>query len=129
MTNPTPASSTSSTSSGAVAPARLPFAAFYREVFLDEHRHPLNVGLHAFGTIAGLVYVAAMLLAGSPWLVLLFPAVHAIPGLIGHRLVERNAAVGDVRVTRKDYPPHWFIAANHCMTWELFTGRLSRSRG
>jgi hypothetical protein len=88
-------------------------------VFLPEHRHPANVALHVLGTVAGLVWLPAVVLAGWPWLVLLFPLVHAAPGLLGHRLVERNAAVGDVRVTRTDYPPHWFIAGNHRMVWDL----------
>jgi hypothetical protein len=47
--------------------------------------------------------------------------VHAVPGLLGHRLFERNAAVGDLRVTRQDHSPLWFIAANHRMSWELLT--------
>ena len=62
---------------------------------------------------------SAVLLVGSPWFALAFPVVHALPGLIGHRLFERNAAVGDIRVTRKDHPPLWFIAGNHLMTVEL----------
>jgi hypothetical protein len=49
---------------------------------------------------------------------------HAVPGLVGQRLVERNAAVGDLRVTRTDYRILWFIAANHVMTFELLTGQL-----
>ncbi|MFM2398098.1 MAG: hypothetical protein RL341_255 [Pseudomonadota bacterium] len=101
------------------------FDTFYRTVFLAEHRHPLNIALHVLGTLGGLAWLVAAPLMGLAWLVLLFPAVHALPGLIGHRLVERDAAVGDVRVTRKDYSPLWFIAANHRMTWALITrGKL-----
>jgi hypothetical protein len=51
--------------------------------------------------------------------VLLFPVVHALPGLVGHRLFERDAAVGDVRVLRRDFSPLWFIVANHLMAWQL----------
>jgi hypothetical protein len=99
----------------------LTFSDFYRSVFLPEHRHPANVALHVLGTVLGLALVPAALALGLPWLILAFPVVHAAPGLIGHRLFERNAAVGDIRVTRKDHSPLWFIAGNHRMSWELAT--------
>jgi hypothetical protein len=102
---------------------RIPFRHFYPEVYLPEHRHPLNVGLHVLGTVAGLAFAVWAGAAGPAWWLLLFPLVHAAPGLIGHRLVERNAAVGDVRVTRTDFPPWWFIAANHRLTWDVLRGR------
>lgn len=102
-----------------MAHQRMQFRAFYRNVFLPEHQHPGNVALHVAGTLLGLACVVAAVLAGRPWLALAFPVVHALPGLIGHRLFERNAAVGDVRVLRKDHSPLWFIAANHVMTLEL----------
>jgi hypothetical protein len=100
----------------------LRFKHFYRQVFLPEHRRPLNVFMHIVGTLLGLAFVAAIVTgAVTWWLAPLFPVVHAVPGLIGHRLFERNAAVGDVRITRKDYPPLWFIAGNHLMCWDLVT--------
>ncbi len=95
------------------------FSNFYHQVFLVEHQDPLNVALHVFGTVLGGVYLVAVLWFGWPWLALLYPVVHAGPGLIGHRLFERNSTVGDLRVTRKDYSPLWFIAGNHVMTFEL----------
>jgi hypothetical protein len=97
------------------------FPAFYNTVFLAEHTEPTNVALHVLGTVAGLTFVPAVWLMGWPWLALMFPVVHAAPGLLGHRFLERNLEVGDVRVTRTDYSPLWFIAANHRMTWELIT--------
>jgi hypothetical protein len=104
------------------------FDEFYRLVFLPEHRHPVNVALHVFGTVAGLAYVPTML--SMPWwwwpAVVLFPVVHAGPGLIGHRLLERNQYVGDARWRRTDFPGWWFIAANHRMTAELLLGRFKR---
>jgi hypothetical protein len=51
------------------------------------------------------------------------PLVHAAPGLLGHRLLERNITVGDARWRRRDYPRWWFIVANHRMTFERLTGR------
>jgi hypothetical protein len=98
---------------------RAGFRAFYYEHFLAEHRHPANVALHVFGTIASAAFLPAALASTLPWLALLYPVVHAAPGLIGHRLFERNAAVGDVRVLRTDFSPLWFIAGNHVMTFDL----------
>jgi hypothetical protein len=96
---------------------------FYREHFLPEHQHRGNVALHVAGTVAGLLWLPYSLLTAWPALVLLFPLVHALPGLLGHRLWERDAKVGDVRVTRKDFPAWWFIVANHRLSWDLLCGR------
>jgi hypothetical protein len=104
--------------------ARPTFSAFYQDHYLAEHQAKANVAMHAIGTIAGLTLIIAVLFALiSPWWTLAFPIVHAAPGLIGHRLFERSDAVGDVRITRTDFPPHWFIAANHIFLWRLMTGR------
>ena len=95
---------------------------FYREHFLPEHRHRGNIALHVAGTLAGLVWLPLSLFSAWPASILLFPVVHAVPGLLGHRLWERNAAVGDVRVLRKDFPAWRFIIANHRLTWDLLRG-------
>lgn len=42
---------------------RAPFQTFYRDVFLPEHRHPLNVALHIAGTLAGLAWIPLTLAA------------------------------------------------------------------
>jgi hypothetical protein len=106
------------------AAARPPFRIFYTEHFIPEHRHPLNIALHVLGTLAGLALLgAAAAMFISPWWALTFPLVHAGPGLIGHRLFERNAAVGDSRLTRTDFPLHWFIIANHMMLARMLLGR------
>ena len=98
----------------------LAFSTFYRDVYLPEHRQPLNVALHVFGTLAGLAWVAATLAAPGFWKlsVLLFPVIHGAPGLIGHRLVERSEAVGDARWRRSDFPAWLFILANHRLAAE-----------
>jgi hypothetical protein len=99
------------------------FTGFYQQVFLPEHQHPGIVALHVLGTVAGLAFVAAIFTSGLGWwappLLLLFPVVHAAPGLLGHRLWGRNPVVGDTRVMNTDYPPLWFIVCNHRMTLEL----------
>jgi hypothetical protein len=97
----------------------LSFDRFYREVFLPEHRHPVNRALHVAGTLAGLAWLGALaalpLWPGALGL-MLFPVVHAAPGLIGHRLFERSADVGDARWRRTDHPRWWFVVANHRLT-------------
>jgi hypothetical protein len=109
------------------------FSTFYRDVFLPEHRQPLNVALHIFGTLAGLAWVAATLAAPGFWKLsaLLFPVIHGAPGLIGHRLVERSEAVGDARWRRSDFPAWLFILANHRLTAErlVLTPMAALARG
>ena len=107
------------------------FHDFYRNHFLPEHRHPATIGLHVFGTVLGTLFLPATLLSTMPYLALLYPVVHAVPGLIGHRLFERNAKVGDIRVLRKDFSPLWFIAGNHVLTYEVARAAVRRmvSRG
>ena len=82
--------------------------------------------LHLAGTVAGLLFVPAALLSGSPFLALLFPLVHAVPGLLGHRLFERAPEVGDLRVLRRDFSPLWFIAANHVLTFNRLRALVRR---
>jgi hypothetical protein len=109
-------------------PADIGFRRFYADHFRAEHTHPANIAMHVLGTLAGLALMAAGLTVISPWWMLLFPIVHAAPGLLGHRLFERNDAVGDLRVMRTDFPGHWFIAANHLMAAELLVRPFRRSR-
>lgn len=104
------------------------FARFYAEVFLPEHRHPVNRALHVIGTLLGLLLIPLAVASGNPWALLLFPVVHAAPGLLGHRLFERNAEVGDLRFARRDHSPLWFIAANHRLAWDLLRFRARGAR-
>jgi len=73
--------------------------------------------------LASAALVVWALAAGPWWLALFYPVVHVVPGLIGHRLFERDAERGDLRVGRRDYPGLWFIAANHRLAWRALTGR------
>jgi hypothetical protein len=106
--------------------SKIGFHDFYRNHFLPEHQHPATVGLHVFGTVLGTVFLVATVLSTTPYLAVLYPVVHALPGLIGHRLFERNTAVGDVRVLRKDFSPLWFIVGNHVLTYEVARAVLRR---
>jgi hypothetical protein len=104
------------------------FTDFYKHHYPVEHRVPANIALHMIGTAAGIV-LWLVVLAGliAPWWALTFPVVHVVPGLIGHRLFERNEEVGDSRLLRTDFPLYWFMIANHIELWTLITGRRSRS--
>ena len=108
-----------STTPSSPTPEKPRFGDFYRHHFLPEHRHPANRAMHVLGTVAGLVIVPLALWSSLPCMVLLFPVVHAVPGLVGHRLFERNLQVGDVRVLRIDFSPLWFIAGNHRLAFDL----------
>lgn len=107
----------------ATALPKLTFTQFYRDIYLPEHRHPANVALHVFGTVAALVFAIWIIIAAPVYWLVLFPLVHALPGLLGHWLLERNPDVGDTRLLRKDAPLHWFIVANHLLLLRLITGR------
>jgi hypothetical protein len=102
-----------------MATVKARFFDFYHDVFLSEHRDPRNVAFHVFGTLFSLACLMIPLTSEYPWMGLLYPVVHATPGLVGHRLFERDNRVGDLRVNRKDFSPIWFIAANHVMTADL----------
>jgi hypothetical protein len=103
---------------------------FYHQVYLPEHRHRVTITTHVIGTTLGIVWLLASVCLGVfyHWkyggLVFLFPLVHALPGLIGHRIAERNQNVGDLRIGRKDFPLWWFIRANHRLSWQLLIHRL-----
>lgn len=109
------------------------FSTFYRGAYAADHSHPVNRALHMTGTLAGIGLLATGLAGAiAPWWLLGFPVVHVAPGLVGHRLFDRNLDLGDVRVIGGDYPNLWFMAANHLMTvtvlWRLLTLRDIRSR-
>jgi hypothetical protein len=83
--------------------------------------------LHAVGSLGGIALLIASVTVWPLWWGLAFPFVHAVPGLIGHRLFERNLSLGDVRMFDGDYPGLWFMAANHLrliqMVWNAVTLR------
>jgi hypothetical protein len=104
----------------------LTFRIFYADHYLPDHRHPANVALHVLGTLASGGGLVAALISPMPWLAVLYPVVHAVPGLIGHRLFDRNREIGDVRFIGGKFPNLWFIAANHILTASLI-GKAVRS--
>jgi hypothetical protein len=104
------------------------FRRFYQQHFLPEHQHPANQALHVLAVFASAGLVGLSFVLRLPWLALAYPFVHAAPGLLGHRLFERSAAVGDLRLTRQDFPLWWFIVANHLLVVDLVRGRALASR-
>ena len=95
------------------------FTGFYQQHFLPEHQVPANRWLHGLGVaLSSLLFPLAGLLA-QPWILLAYPFALALPGLLGHRLFEANAAVGHVRITRQDAPKRWFWWANYVLAWDL----------
>jgi hypothetical protein len=89
------------------------FIAFYRGAYAADHSRGPNRALHFVGTIAGLALLFASVTIIPLWWALAFPVAHAVPGLIGHRLFERNPSIGDLRVLDQTYPGAWFMLANH----------------
>jgi hypothetical protein len=116
-------------SSHEIKTEKVSFTRFYHEHYLAEHRHAYNIGLHVFGTCLGLVFLFVCCFYLPWYCIAAFPVVHAVPGLIGHRLFERNAAVGDVRVLRKDFSGLWFIAANHLLSYRLLVAGIKKRTG
>ena len=84
---------------------------FYHGAYADDHATWPNRALHLFGTFSGLALIIASITVIPVYCVLAFPIVHAVPGLIGHRLFERNAALGDVRVFSGTHPSAMAMSA------------------
>lgn len=103
------------------------FRDFYTGAYHAEHRVPANIALHVAGTLLSAAFAMWALASGNAWFALLYPVVHVLPGLLGHRLFERNAAAGDLRIDRRDHPLWWFIIANHRLTWDVARGRAGRT--
>ncbi len=101
------------------------FMQFYCGAYRNDHSAWPNRALHITGTIGGLALVAASLTVIPVWWVMAFPIVHVVPGLIGHRLFDRNVQLGDLRIFQRNYPAHWYMAANHIVTaqtaWNIAT--------
>lgn len=111
---------------------RSSFMDFYHGAYADDHATWPNRALHLFGTFSGLALIIASITVIPVYCVFAFPIVHAVPGLIGHRLFERNAALGDVRVFSGTHPSWWFMVANHLRGGEallnLVRGRRRKNR-
>jgi hypothetical protein len=99
------------------------FSEFYKTVYRTDHRHPINLALHIIGVFAGIGVIVASLTIWPLWALIGFPIAHVAPGLIGHRFFDRDTSLGDLRVTRTDYPLWWFLIANHLMAARVLTFR------
>ncbi len=99
------------------------FSDFYASAYRAEHQHPVNLALHIVGVFAGFGLLAASFTVWPWWTALGFPIAHVAPGLLGHRLFDRDNTVGDIRLTRTDFPLWWFLLANHLMAARVLTFR------
>lgn len=102
---------------------RISFRTFYETTYRSDHCHPANLALHILGVFAELGVIAASLTVWPLWTILTFPVAHVAPGLLGHRLFDRDEDLGDVRLTRTDFPLWWFLIANHLMAVRVLTLR------
>jgi hypothetical protein len=102
---------------------RISFNDFYATAYREDHQHPTNLALHIIGVLAGLALIAASITIWPWWTALGFPIAHVAPGLLGHRLFDRDQALGDIRLTRTDFPLWWFVIANHLMAARVLTFR------
>lgn len=102
---------------------RIAFNDFYTNAYRADHRHPINLALHILGVFAGLGVIGASLTVWPLWTMFGFPIAHVAPGLIGHRLFDRDDVAGDIRLTRTDFPLWWFLFANHLMAVRVLTFR------
>jgi hypothetical protein len=103
------------------------FSRFYNNQFTAEHQNSLNIFMHVFGTVGSAVFLIWALTSTYWWLALLYPAVHALPGLLGHRLFEKSPELGNLRINRTDFPLWWFIIANHILTAKVAKGLITRN--
>jgi hypothetical protein len=102
---------------------KMRFADYYRDHFIPEHQHPVNIGLHVIGAISAVALVIASVTVIPIWWALMFPIVQGLPGLIGHRFFERDADFGDLRFTRTDAPFYWATLAGFVMAARVLVGR------
>ncbi len=102
---------------------KLSFSKYYHEQFLPEHQHPANIALHVLGVLFALALIVASFTIIPIWWALLFPAAQGLPGLIGHRLFERDEVIGDLRFTRNDVPFYWAMFGGVVMAARVLTGR------
>lgn len=100
------------------------FMKFYYESFLFEHQRRANRMFHYFGVYLSLCVIPVAVYFLNPLILLAYLPLHGVPGLIGHYFFEQDKKVGNLRVTRKDYPIYWFIAANNLMAFQALVGKL-----
>ena len=85
--------------------------------YLREHANPRTRAIHAFGTAVGLALLAAGLVAGLWWLILVAVVAGYAFAWGSHMLVERN------RPATFTYPA-WSLLSDFRMAALMATGRL-----
>ena len=91
------------------------FAEFY-PYYLGEHRNAACRRIHVVGSALVLVVIAAALLGGRPWLLLLAPVVGYGFAWIGHFAFEKNRPATFTH-------PLYSLMGDWVMLAEIVTGR------
>jgi hypothetical protein len=92
------------------------FREFY-PFYLSEHRNATCRRLHFAGSTLVLALIAATLVTGASWLLLLVPIAGYGFAWVGHFAFEKN------RPATFKYPA-WSLWGDWVMYWQLITGRI-----
>ena len=92
------------------------FREFY-PFYLSEHRNRTCRQLHFAGSTLVLALVAAAIVLGNAWLLLLVPVAGYGFAWVGHFAFEKN------RPATFTYPA-WSFAGDWVMYWQLLTGKI-----
>lgn len=93
------------------------FRSFYRDVYLDEHRHPISRLLHYAGSWLAICLVAASFITSRPALLWLVPLVGYGFAWVGHFVFERNRPA-----TFRH--PLFSLGGDWVMWWQITTRQL-----
>jgi hypothetical protein len=101
---------------GSPDPARFKSFWDFYPFYLGEHRNAACRRLHVLGSAIVLAVLAAAILTGDPWLLLLMPLVGYGFAWVGHFAFEKN------RPATFTYPL-WSLIGDWVMFGEVVTGR------
>ena len=86
------------------------------DLYLHEHRRPLNCWLHVIGTVSSWLVLVAAFTFGLWWLLILVPVVGYGLAWLGHLLVEGNKPTS-IRFPLRS------LWADYKLTWLMLTGQ------
>lgn len=86
-------------------------------MYLRDHRDPRTRAVHYAGTLLAITGIAACILLGKLWFLLVVPVASYGPAWIAHLLIEKNEP------TARRYPV-WSLAADFRMAFVWVTGQI-----